>query len=291
MENTASRGLTTSSQRPRAAARRRELAPSRARREAALAPSRGGGCGAERALRRTTLADRAVGAYLQLSLPALAFPQRPGGWAALHLALALPVLHAPARNRLLDALLRRRPEWWQVLRVWYPLLLGPWLYQEVALLNRVVHGGRYFDGAVQALEATLFGGQPSQTWLPAAPWLWLSELLHAAYLSYYFLVFVPPLILHRQGQRRAAAVVVGVLMLVSVLHYLVFIYFPVQGPRYLFPPPGAGLRGPPTAPRTGCWRPPPAGARRSPPAMWGWPSRRRWPARASCRGWRPGSAR
>ena len=44
---------------------------------------------------------------------------------------------------------------------WAPLLLMPLLYTELAVLNRSVHGGSYFDGLVIAWEQAIFGGQPS----------------------------------------------------------------------------------------------------------------------------------
>ncbi len=124
------------------------------------------------------------------------------------------------------------------LREWYPILLVPFLYAELPLLNRSVFDGHYFDRRVMALEAVVFGGQPSREWAAAFPNLPISELLHASYLSYYLLIFIPPLILwrlHRPGAFRGA---VFALMLTFFVHYLFFVYFPVQGPRYLFPAPG-----------------------------------------------------
>lgn len=129
---------------------------------------------------------------------------------------------------------------WQVVRLWLPLMLLPLLYFEVALLNRSLHGGRYFDATVIGWEQFLFGGMPSQTWAELAPYLWLSELLHAAYLAYYAIIVVPPLVLFIQKRYEAMRQVVFIFMLVSLVHCLVFIFFPVQGPRYLFPAPTAG---------------------------------------------------
>jgi membrane-associated phospholipid phosphatase len=126
---------------------------------------------------------------------------------------------------------------------WSPLLLVPLLYKELAVLNTAVHGGAYFDDMIIGWEQALFGGQPSRDWAAAAPLLAISEPLHAAYLSYYFIIFVPPLVLFLRGRTAEFRAGVFALMLAFFTHYLFFIYFPVQGPRYLFPPPGGELAG------------------------------------------------
>ncbi|MBI4543648.1 MAG: phosphatase PAP2 family protein [Gemmatimonadetes bacterium] len=186
--------------------------------------------------------ERLFAAYALLSALALAFPRRP-----LYAAL-LAALHVAAAAVLLRASLavpgaRRRPvspaaAW---LRDWYPLLLIPALYTELAVLNRAVHGGRYFDPLLQRWEMAVFGGQPSRGLAAAAPHLWLSEALHGAYLSYYIIIYGPPLLLYLRGRRAEFRQVVFALMLTFFVHYAFFIYFPVQGPRYLFPAPAGEM--------------------------------------------------
>jgi membrane-associated phospholipid phosphatase len=117
----------------------------------------------------------------------------------------------------------------------------PALYTELAILNQAVWGGVYFDAIIMRWEAGLFGGQPSLEWAAAAPWLWLSEPLHAAYLAYYPLIYGPPLALWLARRRADLELAVFTLMLVFFAHYLFFIYFPVQGPRYLFAAPAGGI--------------------------------------------------
>ncbi|HEX2167876.1 MAG TPA: phosphatase PAP2 family protein, partial [Longimicrobiales bacterium] len=174
----------------------------------------------------------------------LAFANRPSSWplllglhaAAIMLAWPLPVVQralsraAPAVKRAMRAVFD-----------WAPLLLVPLLYTELAVLNTAVHGGSYFDDIIIAWEQVIFSGQPSRDWAAAAPLAWLSEPLHAAYMSYYFIIFVPPLVLFLRGRTAEFRAGVFALMLAFFSHYLFFIYFPVQGPRYLFPPPGGEL--------------------------------------------------
>ena len=188
--------------------------------------------------------DRVFALYMAAAAVALAFPHRPASWPLLlaaHLlvfALGWPLLpRVPVRPTPSSRTLQRV----RALLDWTPLLLMPLLYAELATLNQAVHGGFYFDDVIIAWEQTLFGGQPSREWALRAPSIWLSELLHGAYLSYYLIIFVPPLVLFFRREREQFRAAVFALMLTFFVHYLFFIYFPVQGPRYLFTPPGGEL--------------------------------------------------
>lgn len=188
--------------------------------------------------------DRLLAAYLALAAIALVFPGRPANWPLLMLLHGVAVLIAWPSDGLLRAAVRLSARRGNVLRNildWAPLLLVPLLYTELAVLNYAVHEGRYFDDLVIAWEQSIFGGQPSREWAAAMPALWLSEMLHFAYVSYYFIIFVPPLIIFLRRPRDEFRTAVFTLMLSFFVHYIFFIYFPVQGPRYLFAAPGGGL--------------------------------------------------
>ena len=191
---------------------------------------------------------RLVCMYFLLSGVALLFPERPASWkifAFVHVVCAALALWAGARStREVVGLPPARgtvgaaPRGWgrtvvMYLAAGYPLLLLPVFYGELPALNRSVHGGHYFDSVVMWFEATLFGGQPSQTLAGALPQLWLSELLHASYLAYYIVIYAPPLLLLVNDRFAEFREAVFTVMLVFFVHYLFFIYFPVQGPRYL----------------------------------------------------------
>jgi membrane-associated phospholipid phosphatase len=188
--------------------------------------------------------DRLMAIYAVVSGAALLFPHRPAAWplyALLHIAAAaIGFGVAPARAAW-QALGRAAPRIARFIGDWYPLLLVPLLYSELAALNQMVWAGHYFDDIIIGWEAAIFGGQPSREWAVFAPFLLLSETLHAAYLSYYFIIFGPPVVLYLQKRRAAFEAMVFTIMLVFFAHYFFFIYFPVQGPRYLFPPPGGEL--------------------------------------------------
>ena len=78
------------------------------------------------------------------------------------------------------------------------------------------------------------GGAPRR----AAFW---STVLHAAYFSYYFIIVGPGVLLRSGGATwpRCAASCWSV-MTTFVVCYLVFIFFPVAGPYYVFPRPDPG---------------------------------------------------
>ena len=186
--------------------------------------------------------DVTLSVYTVLAGAALLFPHRPPIWplvAAGHAAVfGLAMLTARIRPTLEGATARR---WLRVLADWYPIVIIPVLYSALDVLNSAVWDGRFFDPLILEVEEWLFGGQPSTTFARAAPSVPLSELLHAAYISYYPLIYLPPLALYLRGRRREFQTMVWTMVTAFLLHYLVFIYFPVQGPRYLFPIPGGAV--------------------------------------------------
>jgi membrane-associated phospholipid phosphatase len=141
---------------------------------------------------------------------------------------------------LLTAWGTRRPN---ALTQWIPLLLVPALYTELphvaAGLSHAMH-----DARVIGWELALFGESPARTFAARASWPWLSETLHAGYLSYYALIYGPPLLLFATGRRRAFGEATFALMLAFVCCYAVFACFPVQGPWFEWPAPAAIPRGP-----------------------------------------------
>ncbi len=186
-------------------------------------------------------ARRLVGTWLLVTAAVLALPG-PGhalrlGLVAAHLLLAHLLFDRPFPGR---AVLAGVPVA-RVVADWSPLLIAPAFYWEAPLMAGVLHGPLVYDAVVQHWDAVLFGGQPSQ-WLSAAwPWISLSEPLHAAYLSYYALVGLPPLVLFVSGRRQGFRRVAFTIALMFVVDSALFTAFPVLGPRYLFPIPHGPL--------------------------------------------------
>ena len=119
----------------------------------------------------------------------------------------------------------------------YPLFLLPALYSELDILNAA--SGPVHDGAVQHWELLVFGMQVSREWWQRFPSEFWSAVLHTAYLSYYLIIAVPALYYAWRGDLPAVRRFVLVVISTFVLCYLVFIFFPVAGPYYVFPRPAA----------------------------------------------------
>ncbi|MGI9041450.1 MAG: phosphatase PAP2 family protein [Gemmatimonadales bacterium] len=134
----------------------------------------------------------------------------------------------------------------QALREVYPLFLLAGLYSELDVLNGAADL-RIYDALVQRWELALFGSQISQEWYRTAPSRFLSFLFHGAYFSYYFIVSLPAFYFLWRRDFPAARHFVLVVMTTFVLCYLVFIFFPVAGPSYVFPPPPDWLLDNPAA--------------------------------------------
>lgn len=190
--------------------------------------------------------DRVFAAYALIGALALLFPHHGPAWPALvtiHLLAAAAALRLPPMRRFTAAFAHAWPRFAHGVHDWYALALVPALYTEVAVLNQAVWNGRYFDHAIQHVEATVFGGQPSRELAATLPYPALSEFLHAAYLSYYLIIFGPSVALYLMGRVHGFRVVTFGVVLTFLLHYAVFIFFPVQGPRYVFPAPGGEVLG------------------------------------------------
>src|SRR6266545_5255366 len=84
------------------------------------------------------------------------------------------------------------------------------------------------DATVQAGEQAIFSGRPSQEWIRQEPWPALSAVLHAGYLSYYFVVPTAPLRLWVSGRRDGARRTIALSVAAFYLSYVVFLVFPVR---------------------------------------------------------------
>jgi membrane-associated phospholipid phosphatase len=115
---------------------------------------------------------------------------------------------------------------------WYPMVLLAAFYTEVGVLN--LEAGFHYDALIQRLEVAVFGSQVSYEWIRAMPSVTLSWVLHACYLAYYFILLAAPLGLWMSGRRDAARFTIFALVTTCYCCYVVFLFFPVAGPRYSF---------------------------------------------------------
>lgn len=139
---------------------------------------------------------------------------------------------------------RRATPAMRVLGDWLPLLALPILY-AVMPWSSVHPPGRVFDGTVQGWDRSVFGTDPARTLAGALPWRPLSELLHLAYFSYYAIIYVPAFLFYvRPRNRRGFHDIVWAFTIAMVASFVVFSLYPVEGPRYAWPPPEGVPDGP-----------------------------------------------
>ncbi len=192
--------------------------------------------------------DRIFALYLAVTgLPLLLPSAGTAGILLLgaHIAgIGLVLGWTPARQ-LRASVGERWPRLARIVHDWYALAFVPALYTELGFLNTVVHGGRYYDPAIQSIEAAIFGLQPSVELAARLPYLALSELFHLGYLSYYVIVYVPVLVLYLTRRYAAFRTMMFGLLATFFVHYIWYTYFPVQGPRYLFPAPAPSVHAGP----------------------------------------------
>ncbi|HEU4334152.1 MAG TPA: phosphatase PAP2 family protein [Candidatus Eisenbacteria bacterium] len=131
------------------------------------------------------------------------------------------------------------PAPFRVLREGYPLLLLYPFFAEVGRLHAAL-GSSGHDALVIAWDAALFPGGWHRAWAEAMPQRWLSETMHALYVSYYLLIAGPPLAAALLRRGHAFRDISFRTMLTYTACYAVYLYFPVFGPGHADPiPPGA----------------------------------------------------
>ena len=177
--------------------------------------------------------DRCIRAAVAILVSYLALTTLPMLRAWNMPALRVPLLaHVGVLTIASIALLKTDHPHLRSVRAWLPLLLGPFLYIELRWLI-VGAGFPHHDTAVASWEAFLFPSDPSRTL--AVDWasLALSETLHLAYVSYYALIYVPPLALWLRRRRRAFDATMLALAVVYAACFFTYVMFPVDGPRFL----------------------------------------------------------
>ena len=174
--------------------------------------------------------DIATGAYVAIATGALLLAFRGDGvpgWPWLlsaHALLVALVLLAPRA--------RESGPVGRFVADWYPMLLLPALYDEIGILT--LSAGFQNDLLIQRLETWVFGSQISYRWIRESPNVVLSWALHSCYLAYYPILYAAPLGLWMSNRRDASRHMIFAVMATFYLCYVVFLFFPVAGPRYAF---------------------------------------------------------
>jgi membrane-associated phospholipid phosphatase len=182
-------------------------------------------------VKRYTFVDYATQAYSALVAALIlcfhngAVPGWP--WLLAAHAFGLVVVHwliqAQARRQESRAL--------DFFRHFYPVLLYTPFFCETGRLNRMFFAN-YLDPMAIRCDQALFGWQPGALLMQKLPWLPLSELLYAAYFSYYLMIAGVGIALFMRN-RREFFHYVSVVSFVFYICYLLYIVLPVIGPQVL----------------------------------------------------------
>jgi membrane-associated phospholipid phosphatase len=124
--------------------------------------------------------------------------------------------------------------WVIAVRDWGLVLVLPFLYVEVAHLNRLLSTD-YHDRAIQSVEAALFHVPPGPALRQMLSWWPIDEYLHFSYVAYYALLPLLGGALYFTGRRREFRYVLATVLGTFYVCYLCFILYPVAGPWYRSP--------------------------------------------------------
>ena len=119
-------------------------------------------------------------------------------------------------------------------RYYYPVLMFLFMYEETGRLNMLFHT-HLLDDVVIKWEMTFLGFQPAVMFHRVFHWAIFSEYMHLAYFSYFFLLSLIPLYFYIKGRYREFFETIFITSVVFYVCYLIFIIFPVAGPRVAIP--------------------------------------------------------
>ncbi len=117
-----------------------------------------------------------------------------------------------------------------IVRLLYPILFIGVHWTELGYIHGLFHDTLY-DSLVIVWDRALFGLHLQDVWMPAMPYLWLSELMLFLYFSYYVLVFGTPLFSAFGSTVQATTDLVFRIVVTYMVCFVIYLYFPVEGPR------------------------------------------------------------
>ena len=146
---------------------------------------------------------------------------------ALHLA-SIALIH----GLILKASSPCPSPFWAAARDLYPIACYIVFYRDTGTINRLLTA-RPFDPWLIQLEHSLFGSQPSVSWMTTAPTRWVSEPLYAAYFSFYLMIAGLGF-WFRFRQRAVFPQFITVVSFLLYASYLTYFFVPAVGPRQFF---------------------------------------------------------
>lgn len=119
---------------------------------------------------------------------------------------------------------------WRALRITYPLFLFTFFYEAVGPQVFMIVGTP-MDSHIVALERAVFGVDPAFA-LQSRMEIWLNEVMSFGYISYYFLLPFGAILLFLKRRWVGLERLILSCAIAFYLSYLIFIAYPVTGPRF-----------------------------------------------------------
>jgi len=116
------------------------------------------------------------------------------------------------------------------IRNWYPALMIPFFYRELSYVVPRVNPHDIDTWLIQ-LDFFIFGVHPT-VWFERFTYPILTEILQIAYSSYYFLPILLGVALSRNDRRMTFIHVFFGTVLVILVSYVGYVFFPAVGPRF-----------------------------------------------------------
>lgn len=113
------------------------------------------------------------------------------------------------------------------LHSWLPVISFAIYYTQVTSFDHLIFR-ETFDPLLLQLESALFGNLHQLAGFPGKHLL-VDELMHFFYFSYYFILFIPGMIMFSRRSLRIHEIIFS-LTLMMFIHFLFFILFPADGP-------------------------------------------------------------
>jgi membrane-associated phospholipid phosphatase len=103
-------------------------------------------------------------------------------------------------------------------------------WTEAGIVHTHLHE-EVFDAVVMRWDQAVFGLHVQEVWMPAMPYVWLSEAMLFLYFTYYPVVFGAPLLIAARRRREATNDIVFRLFVTYAACFLIYLFFPVEGPK------------------------------------------------------------
>ncbi|MDD5067241.1 MAG: phosphatase PAP2 family protein [bacterium] len=118
----------------------------------------------------------------------------------------------------------------KIIRNFFPLILMTTVFENLGDVVTMINP-HYADQALIRIDKFLFGGDAS-LWMQQFYTPWLSNLMHSAYTSYYFLPPLVAMVLYLTGQYRNFRNFMVAVTFTGFIGYIGYVLVPAIGPRF-----------------------------------------------------------